>query len=315
MTFYEAFVPALSGGCRATSRAARAPLPRLSDPLPRAHAGALAASLLRMYQWRGRRYFPRVTCRRGLNAKALLASPAGRLYCFPQGMKYKRAKPMKKQRKLVEAVAYIRTSSATNVGADKDSDKRQRAAIAAFAKAAGYEIVDEYYDAAVRGDDQITARPGFRAMLDRIAGNGVRTIIVESPDRFARDLTVQLTGHDFLKSLGVALIPASAPDFFTEDTPTAVLVRQVLGAIAQFEKTSLVAKLKAARDRKKAVTGKCGGRKTYAQARPEVTALAKQMAEQRMSYRKISAALAAQGHVTARGKAYAASAVQKMVRG
>jgi len=28
------------------------------------------------------------------------------------------------------------------------------------------------------------------AMLDRIAGNGVRTIIVESPDRFARDLAV-----------------------------------------------------------------------------------------------------------------------------
>ena len=69
-------------------------------------------------------------------------------------------------------------------------------------------------------------------------------------DRFARDLTVQLTGHDFLKSLGISLIPATAPDFFTEDTPTAVLVRQVLGAIAQFEKTSLVAKLKAARDRK-----------------------------------------------------------------
>jgi DNA invertase Pin-like site-specific DNA recombinase len=58
-------------------------------------------------------------------------------------------------------------------------------------------------------------------------------------DRSARDLAVQLTGHDFLKSLGVSLIPATAPDFFTEDTPTAVLVRQVLGAIAQFEKTSL----------------------------------------------------------------------------
>ena len=73
---------------------------------------------------------------------------------------------------------------------------------------------------------------------------------------------MQLTGHDFLRSLGIALIPATAPDF-TEDTPTAVLVRQVLGAVAQFEKTSLVAKLKAARDRKKAATGKCGGRRSY----------------------------------------------------
>ena len=61
-----------------------------------------------------------------------------------------------------------------------------------------------------------------------------------SPDRFARDLAVQLAGHDMLKGLGIAIIPASAPDFFTEDTPTAVLVRQVLGAIAQFEKASAV---------------------------------------------------------------------------
>jgi hypothetical protein len=44
-------------------------------------------------------------------------------------------------------------------------------------------IVDWFYDKAVRGADAITDRPGFAAMLDRIAGNGVRAIIVESPDR------------------------------------------------------------------------------------------------------------------------------------
>jgi hypothetical protein len=53
-----------------------------------------------------------------------------------------------------------------------------------------------------------------------------------------------------LRKLGVALVPATALDFFTEDTPTAVLVRQVLGATGQFEKATTVAKLKAARDRK-----------------------------------------------------------------
>src|SRR5215475_15450657 len=63
------------------------------------------------------------------------------------------------------AIAYLRTSSATNVGADKDSDKRQREAIAAFAKRAGYDLVGEYYDQAVRGADALDARPGFAAML------------------------------------------------------------------------------------------------------------------------------------------------------
>ena len=141
----------------------------------------------------------------------------------------------------IRAIAYLRTSSAANVGRDKDSDKRQRAAIAAFAKARGYQIVEEFYDAAVSGADPINEREGFKAMLDRIAGNGVKVILVESPDRFARDPAVQLAGHSYLKGLGVELVPTTAPDFFTEDTPTAVLVRQVLGAISQFEKASLVA--------------------------------------------------------------------------
>ena len=47
--------------------------------------------------------------------------------------------------------AYIRTSSAANVGADKDSDKRQRLAISSFAKRAGYDLVGEFTDAAVSG--------------------------------------------------------------------------------------------------------------------------------------------------------------------
>jgi hypothetical protein len=44
---------------------------------------------------------------------------------------------------LAKAVADIRTSSAANVGADKDSDKRQRQAIAAFAQRSGLEPVGE----------------------------------------------------------------------------------------------------------------------------------------------------------------------------
>ena len=222
---------------------------------------------------------------------------------------------MARKGKLVEAVAYMRTSSAANVGADKDSEKRQRAAIEGYAKSNGYEIVDWFYDAAVRGADAVTERPGFAAMLDRIAGNGVRTVIVESPDRFARDLAVQLAGHDYLKRLDVVLIPASAPDFFLEDTPTAVLVRQVLGAIAQFDKATTIAKLRAARDRKRERVGKCEGRKSYAESNPALVEKAKALSEQcpRLSLREISAQLAAGGFTTPSGNHYSASAVSSML--
>ena len=85
-----------------------------------------------------------------------------------------------------KAVAYYRTSSAANVGGD--SEKRQRAAVEAYAKAAGYEIVETFYDAAVSGADPVHERPGFAAMRARIEGNGVRAVLVETTSRFARDI-------------------------------------------------------------------------------------------------------------------------------
>jgi DNA invertase Pin-like site-specific DNA recombinase len=156
-------------------------------------------------------------------------------------------------------------------------------------------------------------------MLQRLAVDGAKTIIVESPDRFARDLAVQLAGHDMLKALGIAIIPASAPDFFTEDTPTAVLVRQVLGAIAQFEKASAVAKLAAARKRKREREGRCEGRKPFSETRPEVVALARKLRRRRpkggqLSLRGVSKELAARGFFNELGKPYAAKSVASMLR-
>lgn len=60
---------------------------------------------------------------------------------------------------------------------------------------------------------------------------------LESPDRFALDLAVQLAGH--LKRLGVTLIPASAPDHFMR--------ADCHPGSAMLHKATPVAKLKAAR--------------------------------------------------------------------
>src|ERR1700722_19760599 len=107
---------------------------------------------------------------------------------------------------LVKAVAYFRTSSETNVGADKDTLKRQREAVTQYAKVGGYEIIAEYTDDGVKGADPVDQRPGFAAILAHIASNGVRLIIVENASRFARDLIVQETGWRYLQDMGITLI-------------------------------------------------------------------------------------------------------------
>jgi hypothetical protein len=77
-------------------------------------------------------------------------------------------------------------------------------------------------------------------------------------------------------------------------------------AIAQFEKAGLVAKLAAARKRKRVTNGKCEGRKSLAETNPNAVALAKALSRKRpkggqLSLRAVSAAMASQGFLNERG--------------
>jgi DNA invertase Pin-like site-specific DNA recombinase len=144
----------------------------------------------------------------------------------------------------------------------------------------------------------------------------VTVVLVEDATRFARDLAVQIAGHDRLRAMGVELVPVNAPEHFREDTPTAVLVRQVLGAISQFEKAQLVAKLKAARDRKRAANGRCEGRKPVPE---EVVREARRLARRspktgkRRSLRAIAMGLADMKRFGPGGKPYGAESVKRML--
>ncbi len=74
------------------------------------------------------------------------------------------------------------------------------------------------------GTDPIDTRPGVAAMLERIEGNGARTILVETVSRFARELMVQEVGHAKLRERSIDLIAADNPGSFIDDTPTAKLM-------------------------------------------------------------------------------------------
>lgn len=226
----------------------------------------------------------------------------------------------------IKALAYLRTSSATNVGEGKDSDKRQLAAINGFADRSGYEIVGSYYDPAVSGSDPLEDRPGFKAMLAHIEGNGVRHVIVEAADRFARDLLIQEVGVTMLNRRGVTLLDARGEHLTATDDEIAVFRRQQDGSIAQLIKTRIVKQLRQARERKRIANakdgvrvlgskrGKCEGRKSLFELRPDTIRLARRLNRPGgLSLRQIAAELAQRGHRSETGAVYTAKSVSRMI--
>jgi DNA invertase Pin-like site-specific DNA recombinase len=128
---------------------------------------------------------------------------------------------------------------------------------------------------------------------------------------------VQEVGYTKLRERGIELIAADSPQSFI-DAPTARLVRQVLGAIAEFDKAMTVAKLRGARERKRATGVKVEGRKSHAELRPEVVAEAKRLRRRRpkggqRSYRQIASELFQAGYRNSNGVAFSSSSIKAML--
>lgn len=215
----------------------------------------------------------------------------------------------------IQAVSYLRVSSVGQVAGD--GFPRQREAIQTYAERNGIQIVGEFRDEGVSGTTEHADREGFTALLERIAGNCVRVVLVERSDRLARDLLVQETLLNSLMKLGVKVIDASSGlDLTDESDPSRRLIRQVLGAVAEHDKACLVAKLRKARERKRSTTGRCEGRKPFGTKVGEDRGLdrIKQLKGQGCSLRLIAHTLNAEGIPTRGGKAWSFGTVARLVR-
>ena len=206
------------------------------------------------------------------------------------------------------AVSYLRVSGRGQLRGD--GFPRQRTSINRFADAHGYRIVAEFKDG-VSGTRDLEDRPGLACLLDRVEHNCVKTVLVENASRLARDLMVQEVVLAQFRKIGVSVIAADGGTDLTvaDGDPTRTLIRQVLGAVSEFEKATAVLKLRAARERIRRRTGHCEGPKPYGTYPGETTVLArmqelrrKAVKGKRASYAVIAATLNAEGFTNRGGR-------------
>lgn len=188
------------------------------------------------------------------------------------------------------AYGYLRVSGLGQV--DGDGFTRQLQAIKKYADAKGLQVTKVFREEGVSGKTELEGRAALKEMLEALASNGAKTVIIERLDRLARDLMVQENIIADLRKRGFDLISVAEPDLCSND-PSRVLMRQIFGSIAQYDRAMTVAKLRGARERMRAATGRCEGRKAYG-TRPgesEVIDRMKTLREGGMAVDKIAAAL------------------------
>lgn len=214
-----------------------------------------------------------------------------------------------------KAVGYIRVSDKSQINGD--GFPRQIKAITDYAQANNLEIIKIYREKGVSGT--LRDRPALTEMLLSFEDNPdvIETIVIERVDRLARDLMIQENLLHDLGKHGVSVISTTDGDLLDDD-PTRKLVRQVLGAIAEYDKTMLVLKLQAARDRKRKETGKCEGQKGYLETHPELIDRIKKLRRKprggkRLSLKKTLKALQDEGWKTSQGQEFNMSALKNIV--
>jgi DNA invertase Pin-like site-specific DNA recombinase len=106
-----------------------------------------------------------------------------------------------------------------------------------------------------------------------------------------------------------------------DDDPTRTLIRQILGAVAEFDKRVTVLKLRAARIRRRKRQGYCEGMKPYGWQEGERPALErmrqlrrKPVKADRRSYQTIADTLNAEGLLNREGRPWSASRVYAVMK-
>jgi DNA invertase Pin-like site-specific DNA recombinase len=220
-----------------------------------------------------------------------------------------------------KAIGYTRVSTQEQVhGFGLDV---QRQAVRDYCKAHSLTLVAIHSDEGLSGSNGLDTRQGLATALAAIERHEASVLVVYRLDRLARDLVLQETTITRLRAAGASVLSVTEPDIDSDDG-TRVLVRQILGAVGQYERALIRGRMMAGKAQKVAHGGYGGGRPAFGyraqdgELVPDVVeqqavTLAKQLHAEGLSLRAIGACLAAAGHWPKAGERWAPTQVNRLV--
>lgn len=161
-------------------------------------------------------------------------------------------------------VAYLRVSTDRQAEEGLGLDV-QRHAITAWAKANGHRIALWTSDEGVSGSNGLDTRVGLLEAIGALQGGDLGGMVIYRLDRLARDLNLQEQLLAEVWRMGARVFSTSAAeDSYLDpegeaDDPSRTMIRQILGAVAQYERAMIRLRLRSGKQRKAAAGGFIGG--------------------------------------------------------
>src|SRR5437762_2753389 len=166
----------------------------------------------------------------------------------------------------MKVTAYLRVSTDRQAEEGLGLDVQQHA-IRAWAKQHGHQVVAWTRDEGVSGSNGLDGRIGLAEALEAIRERRAEALVIYRLDRLARDLVLQEQLLAEVRRLGGVVYSTSSAesDFLTDDPddPSRRLIRQVLGAVSEYERGMIALRLRSGRRRKAEQGGFAYGAPSY----------------------------------------------------
>lgn len=228
----------------------------------------------------------------------------------------------------MKLTAYLRVSTDRQAEEGLGLEIQERA-IRKWAKTHGHKVIAVHKDEGISGSNGLDTRIGLADALEDARSGAADALAVYRLDRLARDLIVQETLLAEVKRMGKQVVSTSASEdaYLVDDPddPSRKLIRQVLGAVSEYERSMIALRLKAGRARKAEKGGYAHGAPPFGYRadggelvpdETEYPALRRmlELHAEGLSTRKIAARLEAEGHRPKRAECFSSATIAAIIR-
>jgi DNA invertase Pin-like site-specific DNA recombinase len=215
----------------------------------------------------------------------------------------------------MKVIGYVRVSTGKQAEEGLGLEVQEQA-IRSWAKGHHHKIVTVIADEGISGAKELDDRPGLAEALAMVGNGSVGGICVARLDRLARDLVLQEQLLAEIRRHGGDLFTTSAAEagYLSDDPddPSRRLIRQVLGAVSEYERAMISLRLRAGRRRKAEKGGYAFGSPAFGwraergelvvdEAETEALARMAELRNDGASLREIAVVLKDEGYRTKRG--------------